>query len=246
MCAVKSNYTIAICDILGFTKLVEDNTLDTVVESHLAWLRKALRHSIHKGDFPEEVPTLEDLQSNASLGLAWFSDTILIYTIEDTDDALRELLTCLGWLVFETIIGGNTRLRCGVSYGEVFIDRENSLYVGEPLIEAHRLEQAQTWSGGALTPKAAQRVPEVARSGHFVDWFVVPYEVPLKHGSIKTLAIDWTIGIHKPDLDLRWSSRHPEPSADDWRVRPDICENWRNTKTFHDDMCHWCNRNKTR
>src|SRR6267142_3368546 len=100
---MKKNYTIAVCDILGFTNLVQENPLDTVIQTYLGRLRKSLHHAIHQNEFPNEVPSLQALQAQPEVGLAWFSDTLLIYTREDTDHNLMALLSCLSWLLFETI-----------------------------------------------------------------------------------------------------------------------------------------------
>ncbi len=209
---------------------------------HLGWLRKALHHSIHKDEFPSEPPSLQALQDQNEVGIAWFADTILIHTLEDADENLRALTSTLGWLLFETIFTVGTRLRCGVSYGDAFIDTENSIYVGKPLIEACRLEQAQVWSGGALTRDAVERLPADARAGEYADWFLVPYSVPLKDGkTMETLAINWTIGLH-PHLELRWSETHAVPPKEEREKRPDVCQKWQNTKTFHDRMCRSCGR----
>lgn len=235
-----AKYTIAICDILGFSNLVQENPLNEVVEVHLGRLRKALHHSIHRDEFPSEPPSLESLQDQTKLGIAWFSDTVLLYTLEDGDENVRYLINALGWLLFETIRAVGTRLRCGVSYGEAFIDVDNSIYVGKPLIQAYRLEQAQAWSGGSLTCEAVERLPADAHISRSADWFLVPYSVPLKDGrKMDTLAIDWTIGIH-PRLELRWSESHATPPEEEWEERPSICEKWQNTKIFHDQVCRQC------
>lgn len=240
---MKQNYAIAICDILGFTSFVQKNQLDYVVESSLGWFRKALHHSIHQEEFPSHVPSLAQLQSHSELGIAWFSDTILIYTLEDTEECLQSLISSIGWLLFETMFTEDTRLRCGISYGEAYIDADNSIFVGKPIIEAYHLEEKQAWSGGALTTSAMQCTPEYARSGEYADWNVVPYPVPLTNKStFDTLAINWTIGVH-PNFELRWSKRHSEPTPEDWKKQRVVCEKWKNTKTFHNNVCRFCKAN---
>ncbi|HEY44510.1 MAG TPA: hypothetical protein G4O11_11070 [Anaerolineae bacterium] len=237
-----SKHAIAMCDILGFSDLVQEKPLDSVVQDHLGWLRKAAHHSVHKGEFPSELPSLRALRDQSHLGIAWFSDTILIYTLEDTDENVRALTSSLGWLLFETMLEVDTRLRCGVSYGEAFIDAENSIYVGQPLIEAHRLEQSQEWSGGALTREVVEHLPADVRAGKYRDWFLVPYSVPLKDGkTLETLAVNWTIGAHR-DLELPWSQTHATPPKEEWEneKRRDICEKWQNTKLFHERVCKFC------
>ena len=166
------DYLIAVCDILGFSNLVENNPLEVVVDKSLGWFRKSLHHSVHKGTFPKATPTLKQLQSDTNVGLAWFSDTILLYTKRDTDEAVRTLLSVVGWLIFETILEGNTKVRCGVSYGPAFVDPDNSLYVGRPIVDAYRLEQRQEWAGGPLTPEAVDRIPPAYRDGHSLEWWL--------------------------------------------------------------------------
>ena len=236
-----SKYFIAVCDILGFSNLVRDHELHAVVEQSLGWFRKALNHSVHKTDFPSEVPPIADLDRHTEVGVAWFSDTILFYTKEDTDEAIRELLATVAWLIFETMLAGKTRIRGGLAYGEAFIDIENSLFVGRPLIEAHELERSQPWSGAALTQSAIERLPELARTGIYADWWLTPHDVPLNTGcTIKTLAINWNLGIHKPDWRPRWSKDRDMPSESDWESKRSICEKFVNTKTFHELHCRFC------
>ena len=234
-------YTIALCDILGFSELVKKNDLCTLVDKSLAWLRQSLHHSMHKNGFPTDVPSIAAVNEHRKLGIAWFSDTILLYTRMDDDEAVQELFATVGWLLFETMIGG-PRIRAGIAHGEAFIDPANSLYVGEPIIEAYRMEQCQNWSGAALCSSAFERMPADAQTGAFDDWWVVPYPVPTKSGVCQTLAINWTTGLHLPGLSLRWSQESPEPSVADWEVKRSVCEKWKNTKAFHDRVCSHCNR----
>jgi len=238
---MRNQYLIAVCDILGFSTLVEKNSLDDVVSGALGWFRKALHHSLHKRDFPSEVPAKTAFVGNEHVGVAWFSDTVLLYTRRDDDEAVQQLILTIGWLLFETMIGGNTRIRGGISYGEAYIDEANSIFVGKPIVEAYRLEQQQQWSGAALTATGSNRIPEHIRSGQYADWWVVPYDVPLKTGAtLRTLAINWTWGFHDPTWRLRWSKSADVPTELDWQTQPDICEKFTNTKRFHDAICREC------
>jgi len=114
---VTKNHTVAVCDILGFTNAVRSMPLDILVERHLGRLRKALYRAIYKDTPPSDPPPIEQLRDQSKLGIAWFSDTILLFTSEDTDESLSELTSTLGWLLFETILDGDLRLRCGVACG---------------------------------------------------------------------------------------------------------------------------------
>lgn len=233
---------VAVCDILGFGNLVKNNNPDDVAEYVFGWLRKALSHSIHKDDFPEDIPSLTAIQEHRHIGLAWFSDTILLYTRNDTDMCIQALTSTLSWLVFASLFNENARIRCGVSYGPAVIDPENSVYIGDPIVEAFELEKQQQWVGGAYSEKAYSRIPDIARQGQDPMWWIVPYDVPLKNGnSSRLLAVDWTWGIHKADtLLFNFSQERAEPSEEDWKSLPDICMKWKNTRKFHEDVCIWC------
>lgn len=243
---MKTNYMIAVCDILGFERLVETQPLDAVVDNAIGWFRKALYYSLHKDGFPGSVPELQELEAHPDVGVAWFSDTVLLYTLRDDETCVRNLISTVGWLLFLTIVEGRTRIRGGISYGEAYINSKNSLFVGTPIIEAYRLEQSQQWAGAALTKAAVERIPEVARSGRFADWWIIPYPVPVKEGTLDTLAVKWTLGDHHPSWKQVWSDSREEPNDSDWAKQPDVCEKFINTKAFHDLTCTWCNKSPRR
>lgn len=75
---------------------------------------------------------------------------------------VQELLSTVAWLVFETLQGGNTKVRGGLAYGD---DPLNALFVGRPIAEAYNLEKSQQWSGAAFSPSTVNRLPEMTRSG---------------------------------------------------------------------------------
>ena len=230
---------MAICDILGFSSLVMNFPLDDVIENAIVWFRKALTFSLHGGDFPDKLPDLPEIEIHDKLGLVTFSDTVFIYTLEDTIDCYRNLCATVASLLFVTMPVSHTRVRCGISYGEAFIDKKNGIYVGKPIIEGHELESVQQWSGGAFTKEAVAQLPEGAQIGHFYDWFTIPYKVPLKKGT-SNLAVDWTKGFHLP-LTIPWSQNSSEPTDQDKKESPDVCEKWKNTVEFHKRVCKQCN-----
>jgi hypothetical protein len=246
---MRKNYTIAICDILGFKDLVQKNPLAHVIKGAvLGFVRRALYHSIHQEDPPNDSISLEQLRNDARLDLAWYSDSILLYTRDDTEECLGRLLSAIGWLLFFTTFSSGTHFRCGIAYGEMYIDPKESVYVGKPLIEAHNLEKSQVWSGGALTSTARDRVPR-SWVEYPCDYFLVNYAVPCKAvtNSDKLLierremfAIDWTRGLHLPRAYIHWSKNKSKPSPDEWKTMPDICEKWMNVNRFHIEVCSRC------
>ncbi len=232
---MQQKYTIGLCDILGFKSHVKKTPLDTIVNESDTLFRSILWHSIHQKDFPEHKPELSELQNHADIGLLCFSDTILLYTKQDSDSAFLSLLSTLAWLLCETMYECDLRLRCGVSYGEAYIDAKNSIVIGQPIIDANELEKKQAWSGGALCETAFQRIPQEVHDGEYFGWPVVPYSVPCKNGEVEELlAIDWTIGAHLPNIE--WSPDHPEPTVKDCIEKFDICQKWYNMMKFFNEQ----------
>ncbi len=78
---------VAVCDILGFSNFIQRNSSDFVVNDRLGFLRRALHHSMHQNGFPDEIPTLSTLLQQNRVGFAWFSDTLLFYGIDESDES---------------------------------------------------------------------------------------------------------------------------------------------------------------
>lgn len=233
--------TVAVCDILGFRELVLENDLQALINGKLALFQRLLGYCMDKGPFPELPPRLTELRAQKRIGLAWFSDTVLVYAKSNDKLACRDVIETVGWLLLVTM-STSMRLRAGISHGPLFVDPDNDIYVGQALVEACELEQAQQWSGAALTISAAARIPARRTTGERYQWWVCEYPVPLKesrHVACSKLAVDWTQGIHS-GLDLRWSDTRDEPNAEERDRSSSVVEKWHNTRRFHQETCISC------
>lgn len=254
------NRTVALCDILGFKERIRNDPLDKVVTEFLGYIRQALYSAIHQKATPGHVPSFEELRSQDYVGFGWFSDTMLFYSLEDTEEGHGRVIQAVAWLTFQLIFA-RIGVRAGISYGEMHVDEANRIYVGQALVDAHKLEERQEWSGAAITKSAEKVIPENARKGGLYPWYVVPYDVPVKlpsglrvearwedaadgqkrgrarQHSEQMLAIDWTIALHhaSPDQTISAFAARPE-------TRQDIVRKWQNTKRFHDKVCRSCRK----
>jgi|GEM_PF-1162777 len=254
------NSMVAVCDILGFKTILYSQPLENIVKFGFGYLRNALYHCLHHENPPEHDPTLEDLQTQDRVGFAWFSDTILLYSLEDNEDGYQKLIETSSWVINHTIVRPDVRFRIGVSYGKVFIDPENRIYLGKAIAEAYELQSRQEWSGGALTPKTEAKIPHYTKEENFPHpWHLVRYRVPLKatkrdgitavdednkpiHDKLITvrypmLAIDWTRFLHS-SFKMDWSKEKAEPSAEDAPF--DVIIKWKNIVEFRDEVCMFC------
>ncbi|MDO8283196.1 MAG: hypothetical protein Q7U10_11350 [Thermodesulfovibrionia bacterium] len=233
---------VAVCDILGFEKLIEKD-LRKLIDGELSLFQRLVGFSVNHGAVPELPPKLKEIRDQGRVGFTWFSDTLLIYAKDDEDLSCRNVLETVGWLLFTTM-PTRTRLRCGVAYGEFFAEPENQLFVGPAIVEAYNLEQAQQWAGAALTDSAAKRLPEREMTGERFQWWVCKYPAPLKKQKkdvhCSELVVDWTQGIHK-SFNLRWSHSHEEPTEAEKCEDESIYQKWINTRIFHEEVCIACN-----
>ncbi len=108
------NRTIAVCDILGFRSLVMNRPLPELLQGELALLRKLVGFSVKHEEVTSLPPGLQDLRSQDRVGFAWFSDTLLIYSKDDTDISCRNVIETTAWLLFSTMLTP-TRVRAGIA-----------------------------------------------------------------------------------------------------------------------------------
>jgi hypothetical protein len=238
---------IAMLDILGFKNTIEENAdfLPAVAENNFGLLREALNQAMPPEGSSGNTPSFRELHQQKGPGIVLFSDTLLLYAKGDTDDDVRNFLRTVGEFMFYTIRFAGCRCRGGISYGKMFIDEENSIYIGRPLINAYKLEQEQVWAGVALTWEAEKRIPEDVKSKLPCrnEWWIARYKVPVKKkGRLEKIVIDWTQGLHtEGELDPWWADSE-YPTEEDKRRDGDIVLKFENTKRFHREVCRTCNR----
>ncbi|MFN0242349.1 MAG: hypothetical protein ACKVWV_05595 [Planctomycetota bacterium] len=230
---------VALCDILGFKRLIESRPLDKLLAHDLALFRRLTGYSVKQGLFPTDVPRLDELRAQERVGVAWFSDTLLLYARDDDELSRRNVLETVGWLLFMTT-KTKTPLRIGIDHGEFHASPEDEVFVGRALVGAYELERSQEWIGGALTANAAAQVPPRTTTGARSQWWVCEYSVPMKNGkTFDTLAIDWTQTIHT-SFELRWSKERANPTEEERLREGSAWAKWENARSFHDSICVQC------
>jgi hypothetical protein len=258
------NAMVGLFDILGFKNILFSIPLKEVVDVHYGYLREALYFGIFAEE-PKHDPTWEEIRDQNKLGVAWFSDSVLIYSLRDNEDNYCDLIRASAYMLMKTICCSYPpiRFRIGISYGEVFIDPEKQIYLGKPIIQAYKLQEKQQWSGGILDKFAKAKIPQYVKDQNYpFPWFLIPYKVPLKlnekngfsvvnndmnslkipiTGCTTMLAIDWTRFLHG-SFTLNWSKEKAEP--DPGEAPYDVIFKWKMTKEFHETVCQFCKKQK--
>lgn len=225
---------VALGDILGFKETILNTPLEVVLTNHLTYVRKVLKHTIGDLQGIADVEDIAALKRASGIGFEWFSDTILLYTKQDTPRAHTAVIATAAWLVFELMYHAGVRIRFGIDYGELHTDENAGYFVGKALVGAYEMERHQNWVGGALTPNAMKHLHSEAR------FYVADYAVPVKKNAFETnAALNWTLGVHH-SLTLPYSSTRSEPNEDDRRDNADVVLKWQETRAFHRAVCTRC------
>ncbi|RYY45118.1 MAG: hypothetical protein EOO06_17065 [Chitinophagaceae bacterium] len=140
MAEVKWNITdkrfVAFFDILGFKDLVANNTHKAVLEK-LDSLKKTILRFENLGE--EKRLEAYKLDKNQSKSVT-FSDSIIFFSKGETfKDLVKILLDSYGTIKFA--IEKGLAIKGGISFGEITVDFEQSLFFGQPIIDAYLLHE---------------------------------------------------------------------------------------------------------
>ncbi len=178
---------VAFCDILGFRNLLTSAQAEEIVKDMKERFGKCLHNAIFHSSEPPKLESLRSFQNDSQVGVAWFSDSFVIYAKNDSLEASRRVMECANWLIFRTLFRSMFRLRVGIAHGELIVDEEAFILVGRALVDACELCGKQQWMGGALHGFACKVVETVMPSIYELpiekisaNWHVVPCHVPVK------------------------------------------------------------------
>lgn len=138
-------------DILGYSKLNENNDIDTLIEIFNNFIL----------NIDEKAITLNyaDKDQKYSMGKVKtlvFSDTIILY--QEMPELLREIgpsFILKSCLLLRLAFEAGIPLRGAISYGKYYV--HDRCFLGTPIIEAHEDEKAQIWSGAVLCKSAEEK-----------------------------------------------------------------------------------------
>jgi hypothetical protein len=206
-------YFVAMCDVLGFSQLVAETSLEEVHQKYRALLDEAGPASIYRTspETSERTNLVEHIV---------FSDTILFWA---PADGRIEILPGLLSILMKQVIG-SMPLRAGIAFGDCVIDSQRHVYLGQPIIDAFRTEQAQEWVGGAYHPSCLQApgFREFLGGGALV----IEYQVPVKlcgprtyNGPTLKHAVNWPLFCGPDVLEIiaDQEGRSPKESRAKWQ-----------------------------
>lgn len=145
-------------DILGFKAALcrlGTSSLATLYEEAI----NLTRHS-HKATAELHVPWVphavgETQPFKEIEHVAVFSDTIIVFTENDSEDSLYTICHFTN-TVFKLFLFKRLPLRGAIAHGDVILKPSQSLFVGEGIVTAHELEQSIDALGIVLSPKIVE------------------------------------------------------------------------------------------
>jgi len=125
-----------------------------------------------------------------------FSDSIILISNDDTYESAREILSRIN-LILGIAIDSKIPIKGAVAYGEMTANTKESIYFGQPLIDAVELQKELQLYGVVLHHTFEQRLsdPDFIK-GHslkeLINKYVTKYAAPIRSSKITHYVVDWT------------------------------------------------------
>lgn len=233
---------VAVCDILGFSNTVKNSTQNELKTYHLNNIKNIIKTAFSNYKRPTSRPqsSMEVLENNL-LGYAYFSDTVLIYSVCDSRDGWRNVLNSVFYLLSYPMFTPLHKFRVGISHGEFHYNQKENIFIGKALVEAVELERKQEWSGAALTNDAAQKFKGIYPEKETL----IEYDVPVKQKyckKVETLTVvNWTTADHPKRIKkYNWMIREENGVVVKKYRNSKAEKKIRNTEKFHYETCVKC------
>jgi hypothetical protein len=230
---------VAMIDILGFKALLASVPVMEIVAridhllSYVRGMQTYWASSVVTGETSEGS---DRFGGRFHLNEMHFSDTIVVWTPPSPQSRHDPFTQLQGGLLVSSVARLICRaflvgipLRAGISFGECYIDRDRNILVGQAIAQAHEVEAAQEWIGGAIHNEA--RLTGLPGLGSVMDW-----HVPVKAGhAVRTrLALKWVDCTEDPAEDqLLKATLEAMMQA---VSTPDVKTKLQNTKEFVDTI----------
>ena len=145
---IKKQGFVALLDILGFSDRVARDAEVGGVDRYIKTV-------------------VDETSSFPDLGVILFSDTVVLFTLDDSDGAFAEVAEATSRLTY-SLLAEEVPLRGAITHG-VFAQSERDVHgtvlAGRPIIEAHSFESQLQWVGVMLAPSVLRKVPDLATRG---------------------------------------------------------------------------------
>lgn len=168
-----ANRFVAFFDIMGFKDMVSRKSHEEVLET-----LKSLSKSRSQLDNLNYYQFSSETRIGETMSFT-FSDSIIIFSKKDSIDDLNKIIMDCSYIL-EQSISDKIPIKGAISYGKTTIDKEMSLFFGQPIIDSFYLHENLCLYGVIADHSFQQRLEElnikdISRSFTF-------YKTPMKYG----------------------------------------------------------------
>lgn len=187
---IKGKRAVAFLDILGFKKMIQDNTLDEV----------ARKYELIIDQLQGMMDFYKDGDNYYNDKIQYFiaSDSIVVIANEDNKEAYKDLIAFV-FRFLQLSIVHKMPLRGGITYGDVYVNNSRNIFLGQGIVDAVQLEGKQEWIGVAIDDTATLRYSEELSQDYLGPIFKVllpMYDVSIKErGKKRCQVINWRLNI---------------------------------------------------
>lgn len=164
-------------DIMGFKERVNNTPIEE--------LKTQL--SDFKTKNKKLKPLLES-KNKTMIEMAQFSDSIVLVSMESTQDDLNRICKAAA-ILMQIALKTGFALRGAIAKGEMIFDKDNQLFFGKALVDAYLLEEELCYYGIVFHESTEEDVNEFTKSKK--SFIIEDYAVPLKKGKSKHYHIVW-------------------------------------------------------
>ena len=165
---------VAYIDIMGFKNLVLRST-----HSQVYSLMKKIKKTMEENEAMPWAGIIQKQVRSTS-----YSDSIILYSKNASFDSLRSIIASVSSLTNDLFELGIPH-KGGIAFGKMTLDTENSIFFGQPLIDAFLLQEEVNFYGVVLHGTAQKEISIVNRE----TLLLKNYLCPLKEGSSFHLVI---------------------------------------------------------
>lgn len=187
------NRLLGFFDVLGFSSLLENSSVDSVHRSLSAFVDQAK----NKDFVSDEVTPQNETKRTSNFEVTQFAfDTLVLVSADPTQvhaDA-NFLFACIQ--IMKTSMQAGLNLRGAIGEGSVLADVKRGMLLSKEFPRLARLEKGQEWMGCCITDEAMARIQGPLFGNEFTfnpHSPVVPWTVPMK--SLKCgqpkYAVNW-------------------------------------------------------
>jgi hypothetical protein len=199
-----SDRYVAFFDIMGFKDFVFRNSHDLVLKK-----MEELSIVIHPIKSKFEEKTSKSIENEGILNALTrpivFSDSIVFVSNTANEDDLSTILFNCSWFINKCVIS-NIPVKGAISKGRFTADFNNSLYFGQPLIDAYLLQESVIYYGCIIDNLVEREF--ITYNNAYQRACLTKYKTPFAKGRINHYNLNWLKGNDNLDNEVTEAFNH--------------------------------------